>query len=100
MKNRTKISLLLALTLTASMSVSANTKISESMFSKKIIHNLVQQSIDSSLDGLLDELKILDAPITPVMPISPIISKTESAIEIINMNPDKKDGKEKIDQTS
>lgn len=82
MKNRTKISLLL-LALTLSMTVSANTEASESMFSKKAIHGFVQQNIDSTLDALLDEFKIKD---TQIVPITPIISKTETKEKTVGKN--------------
>lgn len=85
MKNRTKISLLL-LALTLSMTVSANTEASESMFSKKAIHSFVQQNIDSTLDALLDEFKIKDTQIAPITPIAPIISKIETKEKTVGKN--------------
>ncbi|MFT5898751.1 MAG: hypothetical protein ACI97K_001399 [Glaciecola sp.] len=96
MKTRTKISLIL-LAITLSMSVSANTQEAESIFSKKVVHNLIQQSIDSSLDALLDELKILDAPVTL---IAPIIRNTEADSELAEKNLNKAKRKAKEEQTS
>lgn len=96
MKTRTKISLIL-LAITLSMSVSANTQEAESIFSKKVVHNLIQQSIDSSLDALLDELKILDAPVTL---IAPIIRNTEADSELAEKNLNKAKRKTKEEQTS
>jgi hypothetical protein len=82
MKIHTKISLFL-LALTVSMSVSANTQSSESIFSKKVIHSLIQQSLDSTLDTLVDEFKIPDAPIKA---ITPMLSNIKSANETIDKN--------------
>lgn len=79
------------------MSVSANTQEAESIFSKKVVHNLIQQSIDSSLDALLDELKILDAPVTL---IAPIIRNTEADSELAEKNLNKAKRKAKEEQTS
>lgn len=68
MKNRTKISLLL-LALTLSMSVSANSQASESIFSKKVIHSVVKQNINVTLDALLDDFKVPDQRPESVQPI-------------------------------
>ncbi len=96
MKTRTKISLIL-LAFTLSMSVSANTQEAESIFSKKVVHSLIQKSIDSSLDALLDELKIPDAPVTLV---TPIIRNTEADSELAEKNLNKAKRKAEEEQTS
>lgn len=85
MKTRTKIALLLV-ALTVSITASANTQASESVFSKKAIHSLIKQNIDSTLDALLDDFKIPDASIAPVKPIAPIISKVKTDNEALDEN--------------
>lgn len=96
MKNRTKISLIL-LALSISMTVSANTQAAESNFSKKVIHSLIQQSIDSTLEALTDELNNLNAPIIPIMPIT---SKTKTDNEVIAGRVKKQERKVKMNHTS
>lgn len=68
MKNRTKISLLL-LALTLSMSVSANSLASESIFDKEVIHGVVKQNINATLDALLDDFIVSELKAVPVQPI-------------------------------